>query len=1105
MRFIFHLPNLQICAESELDYRLYVEIFTKISNEIENIKQKYLNPSILLGLNKAQLSVNSYFDIKIIICGNIFSSREYFNRYDISIFIFMLNKFINEHSANIFLFPRYSNNMCEIALNLCNDTTKSMVHFKPITDMHIIHEELFHISEFLRNFNKKQIILIMPNICEYNDEHCDHNSIILTDTNQSFVKVTNDNLQKSLVYYVDESNVKNYLYYNTKSMPVYLRFTFNNNKSAHDDNIITNLTSNKYYYGTVKYIYAFFFECTKEFIDNSLILFNDVSERVEYVNNDNIVKYFNKEKQEINKRIGIAQSNDSIFSDILTIGEIIKKLELLVMKYLDDNNSDISDILRKNIIEKNKQLLHNLQIDIPDYARFNLNSITLSKFMCFHDEETINFRDNNGGLIIIKGNNGVGKSAIIDAIIMAIYMNNVSRDNLSYYINSESQLFHIRCELEITNNNCIFIIGRKRGSIVEDSIIFKSTITNEISAVDLTNMVFNELNNVRKNINLTISGSVNVAKTINGLCGNHEIALYSCLCLQRDEYDFYKLTQQNQRKILEKIFGIDFLNNIKIEVKSYMRELGELQESPKLTYDEIIAKINKLQDSLNGIDVQIQAFINYLNDLEDKLIDAKSTINSQSILDELLMKYNITELEIKSMRDNIKSGKYINDLRKLHDKYNNITVDEQLIMSYLNISSLDKLRTPKYIARMICEYDKPFGNIAKINEEIQKYKSLLLSVKKDTDEYRIYRESLANMREEINMIKKYRQWSEVKAEIMKYHDKCKLEYVKFQITNFENAKREGYINILYDEISYMEKLYNGINDAHDQIISLNEEINITKMDIRKVELAKQRILDMLGEYNEKLNDVKKYEETVYAETLENETLRILNNCYTDKDNIKLRILAYKLLTFNQIINSILLELRADLEVNITLSECKFKSGGYIKSIQLASGHQYNMINLATRIAIWKIYNGVLPNFFIFDETFVYSSQDNLEHIYDYLANKFKGPQFIIVISNNTYIDKYANNKFVCYNNNGKSRISTSDDLNNPNDLNDLNKDKCIDKSSPDYMAIVNMNKLPEYISSVNNIFVCDLCATTISKKSFINRHINSKQHKQMLSKKISIN
>lgn len=1098
MVLVFSLTNLQVYAQNENEYNMYNKIFDKISAEIERIKSSKINPSIQITLQKSNRTIHDYIETYIVICGDFFANCENFNRYDVSVFIRAMQKFVAINHARIFIFSD-SVEHHTIARNLCDEKTRDAISFKPVLSDTLYFGTIANIMDIKSFENSPRVNILFcaastANAANATSAACAKsatilkNVIILHPSHRQFCNLSNEGVCDASkldrrINYFDLDNLPT-IYdfdYRVPDMPINLRLTFAKNKCCDGAKCIVESMCNAKM--NVKYAYIYFFECEEDFIKNILDLFANIGAKVEYRNNDNIVKYFNQEKQQINSRIGITQSADSIFSDALPKHEIINKIEVLVNKYLDDNEPEINPIIRANVIAANRKMLNNIQDAREcsrERSRFDLNAITFTNFLSFNSTETMRFEE---GLIAIRGNNGVGKSAIIDAIMLCIYMNKITKDNLSNYVNVYESSFAV--DAAITKSNMEINVKRRRGQQCEDIMVFRNNDCEDIAMV-----AFNELNNTRTSQNnLTISGAVNINKALANLCGSHEVAVYSCLCLQRDENDFYKLAPNNQRKLLEQIFGIEFLNEIKPESKP--RSVNPPEKS-SVECEVIIAKI---AGNCEILDARYKEYESEMAQCEESIEHARATLASKQLLDTLMRKYELGPTFDPADVERLRSINYVDNLRRKIKPVDR--VNEQIIMDYLKIDSVKKLNKPTVIAQILSERECEFKDIASTIDEVVKYKQLIKTVDKGSAEYRIYRESLNNLRDEADKIMRYKQWMDAKVEIDKLHILRRNELIQYKIDEFEHAKQSGFLELFYEELAQMETLGKSIEDAqriYDREILRRTQI---RSNIKRIEEGKEKMRRAQIEVQNNLDTANAYERSLYADTIENENIRVLSRCYSGKDNIKLRILSHKLLTFNQIINSILLELRADLEVNIGIAECKFKSNGFVKSINLASGHQYNMINLATRIAIWKIYDGILPNFFIFDEAFVYSTRENLENVYNYLANKFKEPQFILVVSNNSIIDRFASEIHYCYSSDGKSRIDRSYEGEN------LPDSQCVDKSAPEYLAIVNVNKLPDYIvDSGEGLLICELCSTTIKSKSFVRRHINSKTHKRILQKKI---
>lgn len=1143
MDILIQTNNWFISAKDKSELNVYIKTFNKFSDNIEQIKNANIGESTKIMLQKNGKLICDYFKTHIFVMSNVFANYDTFNKYDINAFVFAMNKFVESNNANVFIFCN-TNDLIYSAYELLLPNVKANVYIGDQIEKYLesINYKLTIKDKNIYDYfntatsTRQDIvrILAMPNISFANDEeqnifvqlldaHLGTNHYALIgnhNTNVSYgnycksatslLQQTIDCINMNFVYFVNSCNPQ-LSCINNKSMLLSLKFIYNANShiDCHELCVCDDL-ANKCI-GTINKISLTFNNCTDEFIAKTINAHKLTGASIDIRNNNQLNTLYAKEKEAINNIIGIQQSPESIFSDSLANYET--HIAQLFAKCYCDNYTDDNQILYNHVIKQNTIIVNGEYANHTQYRRrYDLRSLSFANFLCFSNETKIDFKGNNG-IIALKGENGNGKTSIIDALLISLFMSKSSCDSLPTYINKNTSAssFTLTSELEYKNENKILVLNRKRGSIISDLLSFKTIINENISELDVSALAFNAINGIidKCRNDIVINGYTNVEKALANYIGNYDIIVNSCFCLQRCGINFYNLTQTNQRRLLEKIFGLEYINALCAKSKEQLKSAPIQEDAPKYNSTELKERIAKLNTALSAINNNQNKCNAEIAKMDDEKISILSQLHSKTYIDAIIKKYNIKNCNIDTIRElqaSIKNGNYI---KELTERANNIgalqKVNTDILVSYFINIDLAKFVDIDYVNSIIADYESEYDDNIKCIDLLshaklyKKYNALY----KETNEL-AYKESANNVKEEAKKYSEYQEWCKIKQELLKVHDNAQYSKYMFEINRYNDAKEKGIIDIFYDELRIVEKYY----ETELLIEKRLEEIRDNMCDVKKIitdlNIKRKNIEIALNEHEQKLKLSIEYEKSIYNKTLENEIYVRINECYNGKNNIKSRILAHKLFTFVQCINNILLELGANLEINIFIENdminTHFKSDGCFKSISLASGYQFNMIDIATRIAIWQTYGDSLPNFFIFDESFVYTSNANLEKIYKYIAS-IKQMQFAIIISNNQIVDKYANKIYYICRNNISSYISDNNDANNAN----ITNGEIIDTSSPEYLAIINLNKLPEHISKLDDIYICGVCNVTIKYSYYINRHIKSKAHVRSIAKIITVN
>ena len=205
-----------------------------------------------------------------------------------------------------------------------------------------------------------------------------------------------------------------------------------------------------------------------------------------------------------------------------------------------------------------------------------------------------------------------------------------------------------------------------------------------------------------------------------------------------------------------------------------------------------------------------------------------------------------------------------------------------------------------------------------------------------------------------------------------------------------------------DDIKNYEKYTVNINQLEKKISNLSTHITEWRANIfhyQRTQILDENLIERTKLYELHKHDIEK-EIVIY---------NAYKNCFNTKDGIQVKLLSLKLPILNETINHYLKSFDVDFQVSIKLDiknniEINLVKRGSVEPIKLTAGYQHDLINLLLRVALWKLYEGPLPNFFIFDETFSHADQTNLFKTIDFLKSLKKidyPPQFILINSHNS--------------------------------------------------------------------------------------------------------
>jgi len=202
------------------------------------------------------------------------------------------------------------------------------------------------------------------------------------------------------------------------------------------------------------------------------------------------------------------------------------------------------------------------------------------KNICSYGNKLQQFKfDDRAKLVLVQGKNGGGKSSISDALTISIYgksavrkikeiPNRINKNAYTYikFKSNTGESIEIERGLE-PNFSKLQING------VDHNLPDKRRV-DEFIEDDLTKIPFNVFSN-------TISLSVNDFKS------------------------FVKLSPQDKRKIIDKIFGLDILNEMSTLTKDETRELSAQSKGLQVTIDQNSALLQSSLTQLDGLKTDV--------------------------------------------------------------------------------------------------------------------------------------------------------------------------------------------------------------------------------------------------------------------------------------------------------------------------------------------------------------------------------------------------------------------------------------------------------------------------------------------------------------------
>lgn len=690
----------------------------------------------------------------------------------------------------------------------------------------------------------------------------------------------------------------------------------------------------------------------------------------------------------------------------------------LIGDYLSVHKPKTSKKVLNKIFELNKTINSKLpEKDKPLNIIWKPKIFKFDNMFSYGEKNIVDFSKING-ITGVFGPNACGKSSILSALCFCLFDKCDRTFKASHVLNDSKMSF--KCELNFEIDGIDFYIKRTAKRDKKGNVSVK---------VDFYKIVDGE----RAELNDESRRSTN--EIIRSYIGSYDDFVLTTLSLQKNQNNNFAEKGQTERKdLITKFLGIDIFDSL------YQIALDDSKElSGKFkTYDS--DKINKellqLHESIKFLEEKYQQmvsvkdlFVQDHNDILKKIIEENSKIRHIEGLDESIdqleskfenlslqkdqLNITIIQNKIDSIKESIEKEKiklsvFENDnieqkFREFSDKESEL-LDIQSKIEMLKLDVKNKLEKVKFLDNH--EYDEDCEYCMK-NAFVQD----ALQAKQELNGLKPVVDSLISQKEKAS-------------EFINKNYKIKDEYTKFQ-----NVKKEisGLVENLHTEQSEFIKckskeseLQSKIDKCSDKIEKYYQSIDIAKENERingeilrlggeekelsaKIKKANEKISDVKSDIKFKNSKVSEFEnQKQEMEDLETEMKAY--QLYIDaihRDGVPYDIIAKSVPSIEKEVNEILsqiVEFGIMLDVDGKNINANLVYTDRLWPIEMGSGMESFISNLAMRIALSNISNVPRTNFLAIDEGFGSLDKDifsSIPSLFSFLRNSF---EFILIIS-----------------------------------------------------------------------------------------------------------
>lgn len=735
----------------------------------------------------------------------------------------------------------------------------------------------------------------------------------------------------------------------------------------------------------------------------------------------------------------------------------LKKIDIGDVRDIKYQNSLIIDFLKKthtldeSIINKIFEINYELNSSLPprDIARniiWKPKTFEFSNLFSYGEGNKVDFSQLSG-VVGLFAPNASGKSNFIEALSFTMFDKSPRAWKASIAMNSRKDHYDSKFEFEIADK--IYRIKRKAITNKHDAVNVKTDFSVKLTTGE------------RKSLNGDRRSSTNLQ--IRSYLGDYDDFQTTALIPQfiTNDKNFTTMKQKNRKAHLANFLDLHLfqqlwemsadavrdtnailkeferrefskeLSSAELSLKKHSKEYKERTER-KSEYDKLYKQINTETKKLTSKLVKFDS-ITDIDGLRRKSINLGTNIDTyEDEMLEMTTKINNLKEKIKEYKDIIKTidkdivEKYqlIVEIKKHHHEAQH-DFDKYKIKVESKTKELGDFAKIQYNDDCgVCGDNKVFVNSKLDEDDIEENKMIMKTFEDKIAEF-------DKMLEKGSYVEnKYTHYNQLNGNINAYSmeladkEKVKLQKdnalteatndlkdvnrnIKTYEKNEKTIKKNKEIQVKIDDWeSKLEVVEKGINDIGQEIMDIHGKITVYEDQIKKI----NKEIDYVRDLEQKSEAYKYYMEAVERDGVPLDIMeRILPVIESEVNNI-----LSQMVDFNVILG-------VDTEDNEIYGKIVYSEDN-IWPIELTSGMERFIVNVAIRVALIGVSILPRPNFLIIDEGFGSLDSENANNLYmlfDYLKTQF---DFVLIISHLDYIKDTVDSALEIKKENGFSKI-----------------------------------------------------------------------------------
>ncbi|MBO6123737.1 MAG: SMC family ATPase [Methanobrevibacter sp.] len=493
-----------------------------------------------------------------------------------------------------------------------------------------------------------------------------------------------------------------------------------------------------------------------------------------------------------------------------------------------------------------------------------------------HEHTVISF---DRGISVIVGENGAGKSTILEAISFALFKQHTAK-KIDDLVRNNSNAMSV--ELEFTSNNRQYRIVREKRSNLKSSIYKKTS--SDSGYVHICTGDREVANEIRQILDI-----------------DSDLFLNAIYIRQGEIAELVDKTPAEKKQLIGKLLGLDALEkswkNLLPFINEYENKLseikGKLYNSDKLMedYDKKRAEIESLKDRGHELEKEIDEVKALLDEISEnrRNMEREKEIYDNQVTNLDVEKKTLSKLEedkrgVQENLDKIRKAeeeigrleKYVSKLDVYLDFEKSVTSIQKLKENEIEIE--DKLESISNQKEIVANKKEGYNNYLSSDEDINKLnnqktnfeKELAAMAKLEQDK----KDLLKNIEDERNDIEDFFSRSKDKLDNDGLHQDILAEVDDFN--HLEDAT-----NNFIDEVSTK------IKDLDNEIIAKNEDIVVYKQNIKACEKPLDELEDVDNKCPVCQSDISSYKKKELMKHYNNEISSNKKLISENEENVRL--------------------------------------------------------------------------------------------------------------------------------------------------------------------------------------------------------------------------